>query len=148
MSLENSLTCTSLELIKKTLKILRKALGKREKIVYDEKEDDIEYLKDNIDELKGLKNSYFNKNKYHDYRAKYLGTDETIKYLFENDDEDYNIYEINYLMIRPELIKLITKNHEDELNANVVVGSKTSLVMSVMYLLKQNQLILMKHLIS
>ena len=29
----------------------------REKIVYDEKEDDIEYLKDNINELKGLKNT-------------------------------------------------------------------------------------------
>ena len=28
---------------KKTLKILRKAIRKREKIVYDEKEDDIEY---------------------------------------------------------------------------------------------------------
>ena len=79
---------------KKTLKILRKALRKREKIVYDEKEDDIEYLKDNIDELKGLKNNYFNKNKY-DYRAKYLGTDQTIKYLFESVDEEYNIYEIN-----------------------------------------------------
>ena len=72
---------------KKTLKSLRKALRKREKIVYDEKEDNIEYLKDNIDELKGLKNTYFNKNKYHDYKAKYLGIDEAIRYLFENDGE-------------------------------------------------------------
>ena len=64
---------------KKSLKILGKALRKREKIVCYEKEDDIEYLKDNIDELKGLKNIYFDKNKDHDYKAKYLGTDETIK---------------------------------------------------------------------
>ena len=62
--------------------------------VYDEEEDDIEYIKDNINELKNLKNTYFDRNKYHDYRAKYLGTDETIKYLFEDDEEDYNIYEI------------------------------------------------------
>ena len=40
---------------KELLKILRKALRKREKIVYDEKGDDIEYLKDYINELKGLK---------------------------------------------------------------------------------------------
>ena len=48
-----------------------------------------------IDELKGLKNTYFNKNKYHDCRAKYLGTDETTRYLFENDGEGFNIYKIN-----------------------------------------------------
>ena len=75
--------------------MLRKSLRKRKKIVYDEKEDDIKYFKDNIDELKGLKNTYFNKNKYHDYKVKYLGTDETIRYLFEDDGEDYNIYKIN-----------------------------------------------------
>ena len=40
---------------KELLKILRKALRKREKIVYDEKGDDIEYLKGYINELKGLK---------------------------------------------------------------------------------------------
>ena len=80
---------------KKSLKNLRKALRKREKIVYDEKEDDIEYLKDNIDELKGLKNTYFNRNKYYDYKVKYFGTTETIRYLFKDDDEDYNIYKIN-----------------------------------------------------
>ena len=33
------------------------------------------YLKDNIDQLKSLKNSYLDKNKYHECRAKYLGTD-------------------------------------------------------------------------
>ena len=85
------MTATSLKLIKKAVKILRKPLTKREKIVCDEKEDDIEYLKDIINEL----NTYFNKNKYHDYKAKYLGTDETIIYLFENPDEDYNMYKIN-----------------------------------------------------
>ena len=74
----------------RTLKILRRALREGEKIVCDKEEDDIEYLKGNINKLKGLKNIYFDRNKYHDYKAKYLGTDETIKYLFENDEEDYN----------------------------------------------------------
>ena len=49
------MTCTGLELIKKTLKFLRKEIRKHQKIFYDEKQDDIEYLKDNIDELKRLK---------------------------------------------------------------------------------------------
>ena len=80
--------CTGLKLIKKTVKILRKALRYCEKIVCDEEEDDIEYIKDNINELKNLKNTYFDRNKYHGYRAKYLGTDETIKYLFKDDEED------------------------------------------------------------
>ena len=40
---------------KKTVNILRKAIRNREKIVYDEEEDDIEYIKDNINELKNLK---------------------------------------------------------------------------------------------
>ena len=135
--------CTGLELIKNTVKILRKAIRNREKIVYDEEEDYIEYIKDNINELKNLKNTYFERNKYHGYRAKYLGSDETIKYLFEDDDEDYNIYKINqqyqpfsnktllpldkYLKkIRPGLTNLMTKDHEVELNANLVFGSKYS----------------------
>ena len=137
------MTSTGLELIKNTLRIFRRALKKREKIVYDEKEDDIEYLKDNINELKGLKNNYFNKYKYHEHKVKYLGTDETIRYLFEHDDEDYNIYKVNEQYqsfsnkillllnkytekIRPELIKLMTKDHEVELNANLVFGSKAN----------------------
>ena len=76
---------------KKTVNILRKAIRNREKIVYDEEEDDTEYIKDNINELNNFKNTYFDRNKYHGYRTKYLGTDDTIKYLFEDDDEDYNI---------------------------------------------------------
>ena len=135
--------CTGLKLVKNTVKILRKAIRNREKIVYDEEEDDIEYIKDNINELKNLENTYFERNKYHGYRAKYLGSDETIKYLFEDDDEDYNIYKINqqyqpfsnktllpldkYLKkIRPGLTNLMTKDHEVELNANLVSGSKYS----------------------
>ena len=122
---------------KKTVKILRKAIRNCEKIVYDEEKDDIEYIKDNINELKNLKNTYFDRNKYHGYRTKYLGTDETITYLFDDDDEDYNIYKINqqyqsfssktllsldeYLKkIRPGLINLMTKYHEVDLNANFV----------------------------
>ena len=63
--------------------------------------------------------------------------------MFENDDEDYNTYEINqqyqsfsgktllpldeYLeKISPELIKLITKNYKAELNVSLVFGSKTN----------------------
>ena len=40
---------------KKLLKIKKKTLRKHEKIALDEKDNDIEYLKDNIDELKSLK---------------------------------------------------------------------------------------------
>ena len=87
--------CIGLKLIKKPVKILRKAIENCEKIVYNEEEDNIEYIKDNINELKNLKNTYFDRNKYHGYRAKYLGIEETIKYLFEDDEENYNIYEIN-----------------------------------------------------
>ena len=43
---------------KRLLKILRKAPRIGERFVYDEKVDDIEYLKNNIDQLKGLKNVY------------------------------------------------------------------------------------------
>ena len=104
---------------KRLFKILRKAIRKHEKIVCDEKEDNIEYLKDNIDQLKSLKISYFDKNKYHEYRAKYVGTDETIRYLLKDYDE--------YLeKIMPELINLITKNYETELNVNLVFGSKNN----------------------
>ena len=88
-----------------------------------------------------LKNTYFDRSKHHGYRAKYRGTDETIRYLLEDDDEDYNIYKSNqqyqsfsgknllpldeYLEnIRPELIKLMIKNYEAELNVNLVFGSK------------------------
>ena len=135
--------CTGLKLIKKNCKILRKAIRNREKIVYDGKEDDIEYIKDNINELMNLKNTYLERNKYHGYRAKYLGTDETVKYLFEEDEENYNIYEINqqyqsfsnktllplneyFKKSRSGLINLITKNHEVELNVNLVFRSKTN----------------------
>ena len=62
--------------------------------------------------------------------------------MFEEDDEDYNIYKINkqyqsfygkallpldeYLeKIRRELIKLMIKNFEAELKVNLVFGSKT-----------------------
>ena len=63
--------------------------------------------------------------------------------MFKDDAEDYNINEINqqyqsfsnktllpldeYLKkIRPGLINLITKNHEVELNFNLVIRSKTN----------------------
>ena len=128
---------------KKTLKILRNTLRKYEKIACDEKEGDIEYLKRMLITLKNLKNTYFNRNKYYDYRVKYFVTDETIKYLFEDGDEDYNIYKINqqyqsfsnktllplneYLKkIRPELIRLLTNDHEVEPDVNLVFRSRTN----------------------
>ena len=63
--------------------------------------------------------------------------------MFEDDEEDYNIYEINqqyqsfsnktllpfdeYLKeISPGLLNLITKNHEVELNVNLVFRSKNN----------------------
>ena len=44
---------------KKSTKILKEALRKHEKTVNDENEDDIEYAKDSINELKSLKDVYF-----------------------------------------------------------------------------------------
>ena len=44
--------------IKKSTRILRKSLRNYEKIVNDEKGDDIEYLKDQVNSLKNLKNLY------------------------------------------------------------------------------------------
>ena len=48
--------------------------------------------------------------------------------MFEDDDEDYKIYKINQqydsFSIRPELIKLMTKNYEVELNVNLVFRSE------------------------
>ena len=63
--------------------------------------------------------------------------------MFEDDEEDYNIYEINqqyqsfsnktllpfdeYLKeISPGLLNLITKNHEVELNVNLAFRSKNN----------------------
>ena len=100
---------------KSTLKQLRFSLRPHEKIVNDEKEDDIEYLEERVDYLKNLLKSYIKQNQYHDHNIKYYGM-ETIKYLLngvtfngitfngnvsENSDEDYNLY----------LIKINNINH-------------------------------------
>ena len=79
---------------KSTLKHLRFSLRSHEKIVNDEKEDDIEYLQERIDYMRKLFKTYIKQNQYHDQNTKYNGV-ETIKYLFENNDEDYNLYLIN-----------------------------------------------------
>ena len=76
-----------LNTIKKRLSSLRKSLRNHEKIVYDEKEDDIEYLKDLINYLNSLKNGYFKQNQYQNKNIKYHGI-EAIRYLFNDDDED------------------------------------------------------------
>ena len=124
---------------KKSTKILRRALRKHEKMADDKNEDNIEYLKDQVNSLKDLKNVYLKKDKYHNYNVKYFGSDETIRYLFKNDDEDYNVYKLHqqyqsfsgktllplneYLKrIRSKLTKLITKNCEVKLSVNFVFG--------------------------
>ena len=76
-----------LNTIKKRLSSLRKSLRNHEKIVYDEKEDDIEYLKDLINYLNSLKNGYLKQNQYQNKNIKYHGI-EAIRYLFNDDDED------------------------------------------------------------
>ena len=84
--------------------------------------------------------------------------------MFENGGEDYNTYKINHYQsfsnkillpfneylekIRPELIKLMIKNYEAELNVNLIFGSKTSPNDECNVFIKKNQLILMKYLIS
>ena len=60
MLLGNLLRFIGLNTIKK-VKYLKKSLGNHEKIVYDEKEDDIEYLKDLINYLNSLKMDILNK---------------------------------------------------------------------------------------
>ena len=77
---------------RKRLSSLRKSLRNHEKIVYDKKEDDTEYLKDRINYLNNLKNEYFKQNQYQSKNIKYHGI-ETIRYLFNDDvDKDYNLY--------------------------------------------------------
>ena len=108
---------------KKRLSTLRRAIRGHEKIVIDKKEDDTEYLQDRINYLNSLKNRYLKQNQYQDKNANYHGI-ETIRYLFNDDDEDYNLYPTNYQQyqsffdktllplneylekIRPELIRM------------------------------------------
>ena len=59
------------------------------------KKDDIEYLQDRINSLNSLKNGYLKQNQYQDKNIKYHVI-ETIKYLLNDEDEDYNLYQINY----------------------------------------------------
>ena len=154
---------------KESTKLLIIYLRNYEKIVNGEKEDNIEYLKDQFNSLKNFKKAYL-KKKYRNYKVKYFGTDETIRYLFEDDYEDYNSYKFNqqyqsfsgkillplnkYLeKIRSELTKLI-KNYKVKINISFVFQSKKSLMMNVMCLLKVTiqwnciQLVLIKYLVN
>ena len=72
---------------KKRLSTLRRAIRGHEKIVIDKKEDDTEYLQDRINYLNSLKNRYLKQNQYQDKNDNYHGI-ETIRYLFNDDDED------------------------------------------------------------
>ena len=124
---------------KTVLKHLRFMLTLDGKDAYNENEDDIEYLRDIIDRLSKLKKHYLKQNKYHDHNIKYHGI-ETIKYLFNDEDEDYNLYLIDNQQyqsffgkillkfnehlekIRPELIKII-KNCKINLTVNIIFRS-------------------------
>ena len=124
---------------KNVLKYLRKRLRSDEKAAYDEDEDDIKCLQEIIDRLSKLKKHYIKKNKY-DKNIKYLWI-ETIKYMFENNDKDYNLYLTNYQQyqsfssktlltpneylkkIRPELTKLISEDCKVKLSVNAVFRS-------------------------
>ena len=70
------------------------SLRSDKKVADDRKEDDMEYLQEMIDRLSRLKKHYIKQNQYYDQNIKYHGI-ETIKYLFENNEEDYNLYLIN-----------------------------------------------------
>ena len=69
-----------LNTIKKRLSTLRKSLRNHEKIVYDEREDDIEYLKDRVNYLSSLKNGCLKQNQYQNKNITYHGI-EFIRYL-------------------------------------------------------------------
>ena len=134
------------------LKSLKKLLELYEKIVDDEDEDDIYYLKDCINYLNNLFKGYVEKNKYLDKNIKYHGI-ETVKFLFENYD-DYNLYLINcqqyqsfsdknlltlnqYLeRIRPELIRLVNKVCKVKLVVNFAFRSIKPLMIKETYTLK------------
>ena len=120
---------------KKRLSKSRRAIRTHEKIFIDEKEDDVEYLQDRINYLNSLKNGYLKQNQYQDKNIKYHGI-EIISYLFNDDDEDYNLYPTNYQQyqsfscktllplneylekVRSELIKI--KNCEVNISVNAV----------------------------
>ena len=80
---------------KTVLKNLRKPLRSHEKIVYDGNEDEIEYLQERVNYLNKLLKVCTKQNQCHDHNDKYHSI-ETIKYLFEKNDEDYNLHQINY----------------------------------------------------
>ena len=106
------------------------------KFVNDDFKNDIEYLQDCIDYLNNLFNSYAGKNK--------CNVIETIRYMFDDNDEDYDLHPINnkqcqsfsdknlfpfneYLeRVRPKLVTLMSDCCEVKLNVNAIFKSKKS----------------------
>ena len=128
---------------KKRLSNLRRSLKNHEKIVYDEKEDDIEYLKGRIDYLKCLKNGCFKQNQYQDKNIKYHGI-EAIKYLFDDeDDEDYNLYPIKdqqYQSFSGRILLLLNE-YLEKIRAElvkIIKNCKINLIVSTIFKLKIN----------
>ena len=81
---------------KTVLKNVRRRLRSDKKAADDENEDDNEYLQEITDRLSVSKKDYFKQNKHHDHNTKYWGI-ETIKYLFDDENEDcYELYLIKY----------------------------------------------------
>ena len=113
---------------------VKKILRPYEKIVINDCKNDIEHLQDCIDYLNNLFESYTKKNKCNEIKA--------IRYLFDDNDEDYDLHPINdkqyqsfpdkrllpfceYLeRIRPNLIKLMSDCCKNKLNVNVVFRSE------------------------
>ena len=124
---------------KTVLKNLRRRLRSDKKAADDEYEDDIEYLQEIIDRLSSLKKFYLKQNKYHDQNTKYWGI-ETIRYLFGDENKDYELYLINHQQyqlslgkislapnecvekIRPDLIELMN-DFKINLAMNVIFNS-------------------------
>ena len=74
-------------------------------------EDDIEYLQGIIDRLSRLKKSYLKDNKHHDHNTKYWGF-ETIRYLFDDENENYELYLINHQQYQIALGKILLAPNE------------------------------------
>ena len=119
---------------KNLLTNLKKTLKPYAEMVVNDSKNDIEYLQDCIDYLNNLLESYTEKNKCNEI--------ETIRYFFDDDDEDYDLHLINnkkyqsfsdknllpfceYLeRISPNLIKFMSDCCKVTLNVNVVFRSE------------------------
>ena len=133
------------------MKNLRRSFRLSEKIINDEYEDDIEYLKHRINYLNKLFKGYTKKNKYCDKNIKCHGI-ETIKFLFVHHEElclyltnyqqyqsfsDKTLLTLNEYLerIRAELTSLRNKQY-CKLTVDAVFRLKMTLMIREPYILK------------